>query len=391
MRILGIETSCDETALAIVEATHQAASDNKNGSLEPHFSLVGDALISQIDIHKPYGGVFPAIAKREHAKNLIPLLHTLLTKTGLEKSAAITLDSELKTKVAQILEREHDLLNAFIEYISTIEKPAIDAIAVTHGPGLEPALWVGVNFAQALGAVWNVPVIPTNHMEGHIISPLLSNQSSVLFPAVALLISGGHTELVEVAGWGQYRIIGKTQDDAVGEAYDKVARLLDLSYPGGPPIAALAQKSRDKKYPKHYTLPRPMITSNDGNFSFSGLKTAVLYALKKDPATTPELRADLAREFEDAVTDVLIKKTQWALEQTRANSLIIGGGVIANTHLRRNLATLATKNSVSLHIPDQKLTTDNAIMIAMAGYITLINRMENNSVVSLKAQGNLSL
>ncbi len=378
MRILGIETSCDETALSIVDA--------KGGLHDPEFSLVGSVLMSQVDLHKEHGGVVPMLAKREHAKNIIPLLKKLLKENDLEK---IKEKSILPVEIGKILEREHDLLKEFSEYLQTIEKPEIDAIAVTYGPGLEPALWVGISFAKALGLVWDIPVIPTNHMEGHIISPLLKPEhKSVVFPAIALLISGGHTEIVLAKGWGDYEIVGVTRDDAVGEAFDKVARLLDLPYPGGPQISKLAHEARTNKYPHHYSLPRPMIKSDDYAFSFSGLKTSVLYTLKKDPATTQELRCDLAREFEDSVTEVLLKKTEKALITHNAYSLIIGGGVIANGHIRNAFISLTQQyQDISLFLPETSLSTDNATMIAMAGYIA---RNKAKMGTDFRAEGNAS-
>ncbi len=389
MNILGIETSCDETALSLVRAS--------GGLAGPHFELIHSTLFSQIDIHREYGGVFPAIAKREHAKKLVPLLKKLFVEADFEKAISKEVKSaESEKNISDLLSREHDLLKDFLEYIPSIEKPNIDAIAVTYGPGLEPALWVGVNFAKALGAMWDIPVIPTNHMEGHIISPLMHpSKKEIAFPALALLISGGHTELVVVKSWGKYEIVGKTRDDAIGEAFDKAARILGLPYPGGPEISKLAHEARTNKYPKKFELPRPMIHSHDLDFSFSGLKTAVLYKIRDNKDLSHEDKCDLAREFEDAATEVIVSKTQKAIEMYHAQSLIIGGGVIANNHIRAAFTDLAKKNQddngnkMHLHIPDKTLATDNAIMIAMAGYISYLHNC-HSSDNAFVAQGNLS-
>ncbi|MHB8860687.1 MAG: tRNA (adenosine(37)-N6)-threonylcarbamoyltransferase complex transferase subunit TsaD, partial [Minisyncoccota bacterium] len=257
MNILAIETSCDETAIAIVAAT----GDEKNAE----FEVLGNALISQIDIHKEYGGVFPALAKREHAKNLVPILEAALEEAELLHEDTQAMSEETRDKIAAILSREPGLAEAFFEFITECEPPAIDAIAVTAGPGLEPALWVGINFARALALAWQKPLVAVNHMEGHIMAALAYNKKESLrdptdtppistrlnlviedvkMPVLALLISGGHTELVLMHEWLQYRLVGQTLDDAVGEAFDKVARMLDLPYPGGPEVSRLAEEAR---------------------------------------------------------------------------------------------------------------------------------------------------
>ena len=407
MRILSIETSCDETALSIVRA---------KGDVEnPSFTLLGSALYSQVAIHGKYGGVFPNLARREHQKNLIPLLGKLLEESNFKiNDSRLKIieewDTKNKEKISDILTREPELLSQFLEFIPTIQKPDIDAISVTYGPGLEPALWVGINFAKALSCVWNLPLVPINHMEGHIASVLLLNteevksqseesaklKTKIEFPALALLISGGHTELVHIQDWTKYKVIGQTVDDAVGEAFDKVARMMNLPYPGGPHISALAEISRtdtESHADRHqkYKLPRPMIHSKDFNFSFSGLKTAVLYLIKKIAPLQEEDRKEIAREFEDSVTEVLVTKTRKALEKYAAKTLIIGGGVIANTHLRTEFEKVIKDfPETSLLIPKHSLTTDNATMIALAGYIRILkNKIPN--VDNLKAEGNLKL
>ena len=391
MTILGIETSCDETSVAILEA---------DGHLfAPQFCVLAMTTHSQIDVHRQYGGVYPTLAKREHGKNLVPVLLETLTNAGLMGSPTSKIPEvglpkmyRLPTKELQnIFEREPELLAQFTKIIPSIEKPAIDAIAVTIGPGLQPALWVGVNFARALSLVWNIPLIGSNHLEGHLTSPLLApvgkkSKVDASFPAVGLIVSGGHTELVQIEGWGNYTVLGRTRDDAAGEAFDKVARILGLPYPGGPTLATLATTSTEN-FP--LTLPRPMIHSDDYDFSFSGLKTAVLYATRERPEllSREPLRAALAREFEEAVVDVLITKTKKALEHTAARSLIVGGGVAANTKLRGALSMLAKESGISLLLPLSEYTGDNAAMIAAAGYL----HANEPSAASLEAQGTLSL
>ncbi len=405
MRILGIETSCDETAVCIVEATGKLP--------KPQFKVLGDALYSQVKIHAEYGGVFPALAKREHAKNLVPLFKKALSDAGLYEPTTplnplpgkggetIQLDPEIEEKVKKILEREHDLYEQTKELLLTIEKPDIHLIAPTYGPGLEPALWVGINFAHALSVAWNIPLIGGNHMEGHIVSPLIHDHPSipslekegmpeVEFPALALLISGGHTELVLLNDWGDYKIIGKTRDDAVGEAFDKVARLMSLPYPGGPQISKFAHDARVAHTTPQFKLPRPMIHTDDYDFSFSGIKTSVLYTLKKIPDITDQIKKEMALEFENAVTEVLVSKTKKALEYYGAETLILGGGVVANTYIREQFKKLIEEfPDTKLLIPDIKLATDNAIMIAAASYINYLSGKQFQK--ELKAEGNLQL
>lgn len=370
MKILAIETSCDETAIAILEAT-----GDKDAA---KFTVLGNTLLSQIDLHREYGGVFPALAKREHAKNLVPILEAALEEAELLREDTQALSEEMRDEIAQILEREEGLLEAFFAFITECEVPAIDAIAVTTGPGLEPALWVGINFAKALARVWDKPLISVNHMEGHIFAALAKGDEKTLtientnLPVLALLISGGHTELVAMQDWLSYTLVGQTRDDAVGEAFDKVARMLGLPYPGGPEISRLAELVRAdaSTTPTEYGLPRPMLHDATCDFSFSGLKTAVLYLLKKHPDLTEQQKQEIAHEFENAVTEVLWKKTARALEETNAQTLVIGGGVSANKHIRRVFTERMNEDfpDRTLCIPPTALTTDNAIMIALAGF-----------------------
>lgn len=438
MRILSIETSCDETAVSIIEAT--------GGINNPTYRILGNALYSQIDIHSAYGGVFPVLAKREHAKNLVPLLGQASTR-AVEKlssennSHAVSsheLTTEIREQIKNLLSREEGLFELLETFLDEQELIDVDCIAVTEGPGLEPALWVGVSFAKALSIILNKPLVPVNHMEGHIVSVLMADgiqkieggvetiAPTVHFPALALLISGGHTELVLSEDWHAYKIIGQTVDDAVGEAFDKVARLLNLPYPGGPKISKLAAESRAQglresikketgEYP--WTLPRPMINSKNLDFSFSGLKTAVLYAVQKKMTGTnlptnfslsentgsqkSELsdteKMTLAEEFENAVTEVILSKTKDALEEHDCKTLIVGGGVIANTYIRNNLAKMIDGNfpDTKLLIPSIDLTTDNSVMIGIAGYLRFVANdpriLQPHEVSTLTAKGNLSL
>ena len=413
MRVLAIETSCDETAIAILEC----GGDKKSA----RFETLGNALLSQAEVHRGFGGVFPALAKREHAKNLVPLLEAALEEAELVREDTQAISEGTRAKISTILAREPGLSETFLDFISECEVPDIDAIAVTHGPGLEPALWVGVNFAKALALVWNKPVIAVNHMEGHVISALASRNHAVAssddsagialarsendmleikntkLPILALLISGGHTELVVMKEWLTYELIGQTRDDAVGEAFDKVARMLGLPYPGGPEISNLAeafrQSYRDIAVDNAVVLPRPMIDSTTCDFSFAGLKTAVLYLLRDQPDAKKE---HVAHEFENAVADVLWAKTKKAIDATGAKTLVIGGGVSANIHIRRIFEERIAMDypEIALRIPSNDLTTDNAIMIAIAGFYRAIASPPAGGFAdsdALRADGNLSL
>jgi N6-L-threonylcarbamoyladenine synthase len=390
MKILGIETSCDETSIALIDATEPG----------PRFSVISHITLSQIKMHEQYGGVFPNLAQREHQKNLVPLLLQVLQESGENSNGEIASAGDIK-KVITILDREPILLEAFLQLLSHRPIPNIDAIAVTHGPGLEPALWTGVNFAKALSTIWGVPVIPVNHMEGHIVSVLLPEEgkeamlpSDVKFPALALLVSGGHTELVLMARWGAYKRLGETRDDAVGEAFDKVARMLSLPYPGGPQISRLAEEERklNPKPKKTFTFPRPMMHSKDYDFSFAGIKTSVLYTIKKLPEVTPEIRREIAREFEDSVVEVLVSKTTRAIEEFGPRTLIVGGGVSANKHLREACVALKEENTqLEVFIPTLDASGDNAAMIAIAGYLDSNAHKNKVNLSTIKAEGNLRL
>lgn len=318
MRILGIETSCDETGIALL--------DSERG-------LLGQALHSQIDMHRAYGGVVPELASRDHIRRVLPLLEDVLTSSGLGATD-------------------------------------IDAIAVTAGPGLAGALLVGASIAHALGYALGKPVVDVHHLEGHLLSPLLAEPAPA-FPFVALLVSGGHTQLMRVDGWGRYALLGETLDDAAGEAFDKTAQLLGLSYPGGPAVSRLAEFG----VPGALKLPRPMLGSGNLDFSFSGLKTAVLTAVRKQTNLCEQGRADIARAFVDAIVDVLAAKSRRALEVTGLQRLVVAGGVGANAQLRQRLIEDAARDGTQVCFPPLALCTDNGAMIALAG-LAALRRMD---------------
>ena len=377
MKILAIETSCDETSVAIIETT--------GSRVKPKFRVLAHLVSSQIEVHKEFGGVVPNLAKREHQRLLVPLLLRALDKAGMKQSGGGKgiISDKMDQKLKIILERESDLLLHIQKKIVMLAPPDIDAIAVTNGPGLAPALWVGINFAKALALLWKKPIIPMNHMKGHLYAAFIQRRVKtsdeivfphVRFPVIALLVSGGHTELVLMKKFGDYKIIGETLDDAAGEAFDKVARMINLGYPGGPAISAAAAeiaKFKDKKFKSlKVRLPRPMISSKDYNFSFSGLKTAVLYALRDMPKGK-RVAAAMAKEFQDAVVDVLVAKTIRAVKEYRAKTLIVGGGVSANQLLRERLRDEIKRNhqDTDFFAPHPSLTGDNALMIALAAAI----------------------
>jgi N6-L-threonylcarbamoyladenine synthase len=380
IKVLSIETSCDETGISVVEY-------NK---ITNKYRILSDSLNSQIDIHKEFGGVFPMVAKREHGNNLTSLLTSCVN--AILSSDASSIDE--KNIDLELLNRENELLEKVkvelaVENSTLLNIPDIDYIAVTRGPGLEPALWVGLSFAKFLSKLWQIPLIPINHMEGHI-SSVLMDADDVDFPTLALLISGGHTELIDVESWGKYNIIGKTRDDAVGEAYDKVARILGLEYPGGPLIAGKSAKLRTSQSEAEIQmdkdrfsikLPRPMIHSKDLDLSFSGLKTAVLYMvrdLKKNnnaDILSNEIVDLICHEFEAAVSEVLISKLNFAHKDAskKYKNLIVAGGVIANEFLKENIHYWCKQNEINFLKPEKSLATDNAIMIALAAIVGLNN------------------
>lgn len=421
MRILAIETSCDETAIAIIEA-------GKVGQ-KTKFKILGNDLSSQIALHTQYGGVFPMMAKREHGRNILGILENVLKEAKMYKiNKASNINGSLEKKIQKILERENELASLWQSVMPQIAKPKIDAIAVTTGPGLEPALWVGISFAKALSIYWNIPIVPVNHMEGHVFSiyPQKSKTFTIdinekMFPMLSLLVSGGHTELVLVRDFMKYKKIGQTRDDAAGEAFDKVARMLNLPYPGGPEISKLASversseilkfsgpRTRNKKGPDRENfnislpliqLPRPMIHSKDYDFSFSGLKTAVLYLIRDLKIENPDVLDDInikqkiACEFENSVAETLVHKTINAIKEYKIQTLIVGGGVSANTYLQTVMKDKIKENKLKtkVYFPSKKLTGDNALMIAIAGYFQAKNKKFAKSLNKIVAQGNLSL
>ena len=410
MKILAIETSCDDTGIAILET-----SDKQQ---EIRFKVLSNIVSSQ-SIHKKYGGVFPMMAKREHQKNLVPVLIEALSKAKLLKIKSLTnltvvrFVSQLKT-IEKILEKENELFEHLKEFLGKYEKPDVDLIAVTYGPGLEPCLWVGVNFAKALSYFWDIPVVPVNHIEAHILVNFLENQK-IEFPAISLIVSGGHTQLILMKKIGKYEIIGETRDDAAGECFDKTAKILGLEYPGGPIISKIAAQVRPPLAYRGQTpvkLPRPMINSKDYDFSFSGLKTAVLYATRDKFQSSQELKNKLAPEFvnqmcveiQQAIIDVLIKKTINAAKNYKAKTIVLGGGVSANSKLRSQFK-LKIKNQkhpyyvypsldkrsmgkINIIFPNPKLSTDNALMIAVTGYF---HRNKKVSWQKLKVNANLRI
>jgi len=394
MRILAIETSCDETGIAILEQ-----------GPEQTVRILSHALSSQIEIHAQYGGVFPALAKRAHAEKITDLLQKALSDAELLEAV----DEPMKN-VAETLpfldEKETTLKEHIAPFFTYYKKPDIDYIAVTVGPGLEPALWVGVNTAKALSSIWGIPVMPINHMEGHIVTAQFERVDDQLFtlsplntPILSLLVSGGHTELVLSEQDGLYKKIGQTRDDAVGEAFDKVARMLGLPYPGGPAVSKLASEYRSTRQDlveNPFIMPRPMLHGNDFDFSFSGIKTAMLYTIRdltnqNTRELTTEEKEALACAFEDAVVEVLVKKTLRALQEYNAQTLIVGGGVAGNTYLREQLGGSTSNLDVIVLFPEPWLATDNAIMIGMAGMLQVISgKIKTASSDQLKADGNLS-
>jgi len=327
MRILGIETSCDETGVAIYAS---------EGGLLAH------ALHTQADLHLEYGGVVPELASRDHVRKLIPLIHQVFAEAKLQSKD-------------------------------------IDAIAYTAGPGLMGALLVGAAFSRSLGYAWKIPTIAIHHLEGHLLAPMLEDPAPQ-FPFIALLVSGGHTMLVTVEGIGKYKILGETLDDAAGEAFDKTAKLLGLTYPGGALLAALAEKGDAKRF--HF--PRPMLDRPGLDFSFSGLKTFALNTVRNND-NDEQTKADIARAFQDAVVETLVTKCKRALITTGMRRLIIAGGVGANRALRVALNVMAEKNDYELFFPRTEFCTDNGAMIAYAGYQRfLLNQYDQDLQIQVR-------
>lgn len=384
MKILAIETSCDETSIAILEKVAFSK-----------YKVLAHETISQINLHREFGGVFPTLSRREHEKNLIPILEKCLEKAdllNLNKELKLEINSESEEFVNKMLNRYENLKSDFYNFFQKYNIKEIDSVAVTNGPGLPPALWVGVNFAKALVKILefknnkSIPIYPINHMEGHIVAAISKKQENNIeeniieinqldFPVLALLISGGHTELVISNELGNYKKIGETQDDAVGECFDKVARMLQLPYPGGPEISRLAKIGREQNIKYDFKFPRPMIHSKDLNFSFSGLKTHILYFLRDlNVELNENLKIQIAMEFEEAVKDIFLKKVEDAILETGAKAFIVGGGVACNDYLRESFFRLAEKLNIEIFISDKNLSTDNALMIALTAALQIENK-----------------
>ena len=326
MKTLGIETSCDETAIAVY--------DSKKG-------IIGESVYSQIDIHAKYGGVVPELASRDHCVKIVDVLNDALGDLSIKK---------------------------------------IDQIAYTSGPGLLGALLIGESFAQGLSTALDVPLLSINHLEGHLMSPMMEFPE-IKMPFICLLVSGGHSMIVDVKDKGQYEIIGQSQDDAVGEAFDKVAKLLDLPYPGGPYIERLALEGKSDAF----NFPRPMINSDDLNMSLSGLKTSVLYTVQKIPNMTEEIKSDIAASFQLAISDVLVAKIKKSIETTGRKEVIIAGGVAANKFLRSEFKKLKESHNIKVYYPDLKYCGDNAAMIAFVGSM-MKSSIENDRSSSARAR-----
>ena len=332
MLVLGIETSCDETGLALF--------DSEKG-------LLGHTLHSQVDLHEAYGGVVPELASRDHIRLILPLLESLFKKTGLKKEN-------------------------------------VDAIAYTQGPGLSGALLVGSSLAEALAFSLQIPTIPIHHLEGHLLAPLLE-KNAPNFPFLALLVSGGHTQIIHVKKMGLYEIIGDTLDDAAGEAFDKTAQLLGLGYPGGLALSLLAEKGKP-----HFDLPRPLIHSKDLNFSFSGLKTAVLHLIRAQENLMDDIKANIAFAFQEAITDVLTKKCLHALDQKGLKQLVVSGGVGSNKQLRQKLVSTFAQKNYKVFFPRLEFCTDNGAMIAFAGAMRLETSLKRDLAFSVKPRWQLA-
>ena len=330
MKTLGIETSCDETAVAVYDSEH---------------GIIGESVFSQIKMHAEYGGVVPELASRDHCVKIISVLQ---------------------------------------EAINQVDLQSIDQVAYTSGPGLLGALLIGESFAQGISSALNIPLIPINHLEGHLMSPVMEFPE-IKVPYICLLVSGGHSMIVDVKDRGDYKILGQSQDDAVGEAFDKVGKLLGLPYPGGPHIERLALKGN----PKAYDFPRPMMHSDNLDLSFSGLKTSVLYTVRDIDDLTDQVKADIAASFQQAVIDVLTKKIKKAVELSGRSEVIIAGGVAANKALRAAIKDLENTINIKVYYPSLKYCGDNAAMIAFVGSLRSSDKI-NISGSSVRARWPLS-
>lgn len=357
MKILAIETSCDDTAISIVECS------NSFNNLQT--KVLASEVSSQIKIHSKHGGIIPNLAAREHEKNLMPVF-------------------KLTLKKSKITQKDF--------------KKEIDLIAVTKGPGLQPALLMGLHFAKALSYVTNIPLIGTNHLLGHIFSCLVDlnrpKNNDVNLPAVCLLVSGGHTQLYKIQNWNTIKLYGETLDDAAGECFDKIAKMLNLGYPGGVFVSKMADgfAAKNQNYKSQFNLPKPMLQKNNYDFSFSGLKTAVLYLiqdLKKDGKFSKKIIPQICFETQEAIVDVLTKKTLKLADQINAKSIMISGGVSANLRLKSKFEYL-TKNKFHFVAPNKNMSTDNATMIAVSGYYEWLKNKKDDPL-KLDVDPNLSI
>jgi N6-L-threonylcarbamoyladenine synthase len=363
MIILGIETSCDDTGIAIIEAKKKPVPAKSLRDSGVNFDILSNVVSSQIKTHAPFGGVVPNLAAREHLKNIEPCLKTALQEAGKKMKG-------------------------------------IDLIAITYGPGLIPSLLIGVNFAKALAYKYKKPLIGINHIEAHIIAAFsginskFKIQNSKLFPTIALVVSGGHTQLVLVKKINDYKIIGETRDDAAGECFDKVAKLLELGYPGGPRVSAEAEKFNPPAGGPNLKLPRPMIGHKNYDFSFSGLKTAVLYLVQgnKEKSREESFIQELCYEAQQAIIDVLIDKTLRAAKEHRAKTIILAGGVAANSELRKQFEFKIQNSKLKINflVPPKNLCTDNGAMIAVTAYFNQ-KKIKPNIWKTLKADANLRI
>jgi len=329
VRILALESSCDESAAAVL--------DSKDG-------LLAHELFSQVELHRIYGGVVPELASRDHVHKLLPLVRSAMAAAGTEP---------------------RDL----------------NGVAYTAGPGLIGALLTGAALARSLAYAWGVPAVAVHHLEGHLLAPLLEDDPPP-FPHVALLVSGGHTMLIEVQGIGRYQRLGESRDDAAGEAFDKTAKLLGLPYPGGPELARIADAAKGGAF----NFPRPMLDRPGLEFSFSGLKTAVLHAVRGQPAMTDDLKSDVAHAVQEAIVETLVAKSLRALEQTGLDDLVVSGGVSANRKLRARLADVVSKRGGRVYYPRIEFCTDNAAMIAVAGLARLTAGQHDGLAIKARAQ-----
>lgn len=382
MKILAIETSCDDTCISIIETKNNKA----------YFNVLSNIVSSQIEVHKQYGGVYPAMAKREHQKNIVLVLKQALKTAHLLKSLKQDIPEKKAKILKEILERETGLYKSLKSFFAKYKKPDIDLISITNGPGLEPCLWVGVNLAKALSFFWNIKIVSTNHIESHILVNYLENKE-IKFPAICLVVSGGHTQLILMKKIGGYKVIGETRDDAAGECFDKSAKILGLSYPGGPVISKLAEKFVGCR--ASHKLPRPMINTKDYDFSFSGLKTAILYHHKKQDIKTQKSKeyiVEMCAQIQQAIIDVLLKKTIKAVKSYKAKTIILGGGVSANQELRKQLKEKIKKEipNTDYLIPNTTLSTDNAVMTAINGYFKS-KRNKKDTWQKLQANPNLRI